>query len=277
MLRFVISLGLIGLVGCQAIGDGVSPGAGFDYYTPDTYPNSLKDYKTCGLSQPGFVCDPNGLLGVGIPNRADGLDILVRQILAETNCSCVDKNYCNLDGRGFTVSVAILKHIHTDGSDTELDAAIRSRLMSNFGNALRNKQNRGQCDDDILIVLSSSEASIYTAMSNTTSEHYLHPEDVADINNEAYDSFKDGKFVVATAKLLNGYKEALKGTRKSSDGKSHWYSPLPTWAVYAIAAGLFLLLVVVIVLVVVFLRLRSRRREYTPARTTDDRYGVERL
>jgi hypothetical protein len=34
-------------------------------YTPDTYPDSLKEYAACGLEKPGFACDPDGFLNAG--------------------------------------------------------------------------------------------------------------------------------------------------------------------------------------------------------------------
>ena len=40
----------------------VNANPGFIYYTPDTFPDSLRDYQLCKLSGPGFICDPNEIL-----------------------------------------------------------------------------------------------------------------------------------------------------------------------------------------------------------------------
>uniref|UniRef100_A0AC34GF81 Uncharacterized protein n=1 Tax=Panagrolaimus sp. ES5 TaxID=591445 RepID=A0AC34GF81_9BILA len=132
---------------------------GFIYYTPDTYPDSQRDYQLCKLSKPGLICDPNEMLG-DVTNlnstAADYIDPMLIEIQKTTNCSCQDVDQCFItpNGRqGVTISVALLKSISADNIPEEQTPEGRLHLIRNFANALRNRQQRGSCDDDILIVI----------------------------------------------------------------------------------------------------------------------------
>uniref|UniRef100_A0A7E4W255 Uncharacterized protein n=1 Tax=Panagrellus redivivus TaxID=6233 RepID=A0A7E4W255_PANRE len=180
---------------------------GLVYYTPETYPDSLKDYAACGLSQPGYICDPNKLLGIS-SNRANSYDSALRRIMAETECPCADSTKCYAESRGFTVSFALLENIYNEEYQKILDPEARISQLSTFAKALRKKQRRGQCDDDILVVISTSDSVIFTETSNGTSFNHLSPEDVEAINAKA---FLLGRVHLAVNYISEEYKEILKG------------------------------------------------------------------
>ncbi|KAE9546842.1 hypothetical protein FO519_009946, partial [Halicephalobus sp. NKZ332] len=116
----------------------------FLYYTPDTYPDSLRNPNACGLRSPGWACDPNLILG---DNIAEAMNIISTNIQHNTNCSCENQNQCSYPHTGFTISVAILEKIKDNDDIINPSTDHKLKLAEVFANALRIRQNRGHCGD----------------------------------------------------------------------------------------------------------------------------------
>ncbi|CAD5205506.1 unnamed protein product [Bursaphelenchus okinawaensis] len=132
----------------------------FPYYSPDTYPDSFRDFRSCGLPWRSLVCDADGVLD------EEGrllLDKSTRLIENNTKCGCAPQDgpfgSC-LEDKGYRISVAILDSIFVESSEE----VVKERLERVFPEALRKKQERGQCDDDIVIVLAVKNRIIATSV-----------------------------------------------------------------------------------------------------------------
>ncbi|VDO75757.1 unnamed protein product, partial [Onchocerca flexuosa] len=127
-------------------------------YTIETFPDSLVRSDLCGINSPGFVCDPDRVLARF--NRtfsgAEYLSQHLQQIRYATNCSCPneDKSYGNctaIDPHGYTLSIAVMRSIEMNND--MMNSGNLNDTFRIFADNLRRRQNRGQCADDVLIVL----------------------------------------------------------------------------------------------------------------------------
>lgn len=145
---------------------------GFPYYSPDVFPDSYHDLKRCGVTSKSSVCDPDNILGEEGVNLLHGI---TKSIESSTNCSCLPSDTplgtCSLEPRGYIISVAVLSKIYVYSRSE----GIKHDLERIFPDALRRKQDRGQCDDDILIVLALKNNVIATSV-GSVARRKLHSE-----------------------------------------------------------------------------------------------------
>jgi hypothetical protein len=244
----------------------VNANPGFIYYTPDTYPDSQRDYSLCKLSKPGLICDPNEMLG-GVTNLnstvADYIDPMLVEIQKTTNCSCQDDRcFITPYGRqGVTISVALLKSISSDNVPEEQTPEGRLHLIRNFANALRNRQGRGSCDDDILIVITPE--MIYTAVGTGTSP-IISKDAIDKVDKIVLPYLQSKDYTRAIVEMTRLYSSALKGEDSGNITSQPWYSPLPLWAVYAIGGGILALIIAIIAIIVIMvLKRKQKTRGYS--------------
>ncbi|TKR60285.1 hypothetical protein L596_027555 [Steinernema carpocapsae] len=165
MLRSSLLLSLV-------FGFALSEG-GYSQWSPETYPNSMRDLQLCGLQSPSYVCDPNDLL-----EDIDGQSgiVLLEKALLElrnsTNCTCsgIDNHVCGMTPHGFTVSIAVVEKMKLPPGRE--DRTSRTEAILQFADDLRIRLPRGQCDDDLFIVISVNDSAIWTS---TGPRHGGHP------------------------------------------------------------------------------------------------------
>uniref|UniRef100_A0A914XSL2 TPM domain-containing protein n=1 Tax=Panagrolaimus superbus TaxID=310955 RepID=A0A914XSL2_9BILA len=239
---------------------------GFTYYTPDTYPDSQRDYQLCKLSKPGLICDPNEMLG-DVTNlnstAADYIDPMLTEIQKTTNCSCQDFDQCFITPfgkQGVTISVALLKSISADNIPEEQTPEGRLHLIQNFANALRNRQQRGSCDDDILIVITPE--MIYTAVGTGTSP-IISKDAIDKVDKIVLPYLQSKDYTRAIVEMTRMYSSALKGEDSGKIISKPWYSPLPLWSVYAIGGGILAVIIVIILVIIMVLKRKQKTRGYS--------------
>uniref|UniRef100_A0A158P869 Exostosin domain-containing protein n=1 Tax=Angiostrongylus cantonensis TaxID=6313 RepID=A0A158P869_ANGCA len=119
----------------------------FYAYTPETFPDSIEQPIACNMHQASFLCDPSNQKILLINENFYSFPIL-SLFRPSTRCTCspMDVGQCDDSPRGFTISVAVVRKM------VNLDS-IRM-AAEEFADALRERQNRGQCNDDVLIFVS---------------------------------------------------------------------------------------------------------------------------
>ena len=194
------------------------------------------------------------------------LDIALKNVQHNTNCSCENRNQCLTPSQGFTISVAILEKINDDdNSNVNVTLERRLQLAKNFADILRRRQNRGQCEDDILIVLSKLDSVVYTAAGETVAK-FLTPEIIKNVEERAVPKLNNNQYFEAVSEIVLSYEDILEGKPVKGDAKEPWYHPLPLWAVWAIGGFLVFLILLIIALIIFCCTKRKRTREYTVGR-----------
>ncbi|KJH41162.1 hypothetical protein DICVIV_12863 [Dictyocaulus viviparus] len=100
------------------------------------------------------------MLNQASPDNSDTCHVLsdlLNDVRENTKCSCspMDVGQCDDSTHGFTISVVIIRKMMLDITECKPDN-IRD-VARHFTEALRERQNRGQCNDDLLVVLSADD------------------------------------------------------------------------------------------------------------------------
>uniref|UniRef100_A0A8R1ICZ5 Uncharacterized protein n=1 Tax=Caenorhabditis japonica TaxID=281687 RepID=A0A8R1ICZ5_CAEJA len=155
---------------CTLLLPTVTLGA-FADYTPYTYPDSMTQSELCGQSKPSFLCDPNNITAKRKTKNPENStetveeDFMEKELLyvrGETNCSCFEPRMCATSPRGYTISIAVVEKMRLDNNETTPES-IKSAAKI-FADVIRDRQSRGQCDDDLIIFLSARDQVVYTSM-----------------------------------------------------------------------------------------------------------------
>ncbi|KAE9546027.1 hypothetical protein FO519_010761, partial [Halicephalobus sp. NKZ332] len=157
------------------------------------------------------------------------LNIVLTNIRQNTNCTCKDPEKCHRSPKGFTVSVAILEKIKDNDDMTNPSLDHKLKLAEVFANALRIRQNRGQCGDDILIVLSKSDGVIYTSLGMTAAK-FLTPEVIQGTDKKIKSKLEKQEYFEALSEMIFTFEDALENSMKGrSQSRSSLY-----WFLWAI-------------------------------------------
>jgi len=238
---------------------------GFGEYTPATYPDSLRNPALCGLKNAGYICDPSGILG---NHSIDELDVALTNVQYNTNCSCEDKNACKTEPQGFVISVAILEKIKgNDNTDSSL--VERLELAETFAKGLRIRLNRGQCGDEVLIVLSKNDSVVFTSPGGTAAK-ILTQDIINEVDDKIRPRLSKNEYFEALSEMILAYEDVFEGKYYSSTSNPNagepWYHPLPLWAVWVIGGVLLFLILLIIAIIILCCLRKKRTREYTVGR-----------
>ncbi|KAK6754307.1 hypothetical protein RB195_013357 [Necator americanus] len=239
--------------------------ASFYDYTPETFPDSIEQPIACGMKEPSFLCDPSFLLNKGnITANHLQLSNALLTVREQTKCTCspMDIGQCDDDGpRGFTISVAVVKKIVLDEVQKNRDTVRIAAQM--FADTLKKRQSRGQCDDDLLIFISTDDHVTSTSLGVVT-RRYVTEDVVTAIASKAESYFKKDDYTNGLRYMIDSYTTLLKG--EPLDLSSGWNFPIPLWAVIVISAILLLMTIAVCAFVIyrciIYCR-GNRRAEYT--------------
>uniref|UniRef100_A0A183BKC7 VWFA domain-containing protein n=1 Tax=Globodera pallida TaxID=36090 RepID=A0A183BKC7_GLOPA len=184
-------------------------------FDPNTYPDSLREWTECGgIDRAALVCDPDTLLDPG-PNGTPGillLDAASRHIQANTECICdiAAESEGNAFGlcqqnppMGFVVTVAVLGKMEVT-DDQRRRYRNGAHLPAIFANELRNRLQRGQCADDVLIVLAVNDSSV-----GGTKSTKLDAEFLLNVSQTAQKMFSRGENTGGLLYMLGEYGSQL--------------------------------------------------------------------
>uniref|UniRef100_A0A914GTL4 Uncharacterized protein n=1 Tax=Globodera rostochiensis TaxID=31243 RepID=A0A914GTL4_GLORO len=161
--------------------------------------------KCGGIDRAALVCDPDTLLDPG-PDGTPGillLDAASRHIQANTECICdiAAESEGNAFGlcqqnppMGFVVTVAVLGKMEVT-DDQRRRYRNGAHLPAIFANELRNRLQRGQCADDVLIVLAVNDSS-YGPMGSNKTGRRIPSERVADSAKNVFPRRKHRRLTV---------------------------------------------------------------------------------
>ncbi|KAE9418203.1 hypothetical protein Angca_000961 [Angiostrongylus cantonensis] len=236
----------------------------FYAYTPETFPDSIEQPIACNMHQASFLCDPSNVLSKG---NLTANHILLSNSLIEvresTRCTCspMDVGQCDDSPRGFTISVAVVRKMVLDVMHSNLDS-IRM-AAEEFADALRERQNRGQCNDDVLIFVSVDD-HVVKYFSTLIIPVFLVSVNVWETLPVSESYIQSSDYVEGILYMVESYATLLKG--ESLDLSTGYKWRIPLWLAITIGSGLVtLLLAMTIFLIyrcVVYCR-GSRRAEYT--------------
>ncbi|KAF8384602.1 hypothetical protein PRIPAC_73744, partial [Pristionchus pacificus] len=223
---------------------------GWAVYTPQTFPNSITDYVACQMPGESFLCDPNRILDGNVTDAHQQLDHSLNSIRSTTQCACtsMDENFGTCKGEGgYIVSLALVDKIALDANnDNKID---RTQAAMKFANTLRSIQDRGQCDDDILIFLSRQDQVMWTS-TGQIAERALTSELINEVTLNAENYFVKGQYTAGLQYTLEKYGQILRGEQVDLTPPGGWVWPFPLWAVITIGVILGLLILGLIVLAI---------------------------
>ncbi|ULT91292.1 hypothetical protein L5515_008945 [Caenorhabditis briggsae] len=242
--------------------------SGFPDYTPYTYPDSMTQSELCGQTKPSFFCDPNNIVSWKKVVSKDGNETIEEEesfmekellyVRGETNCSCLRPAMClKSPPRGFTISIAVVGKMHLDHNETSRDSILQAAKI--FADVIRDRQNRGQCDDDMVIFLSTKDEVVYTSIGSSIR---IDDSVIKRIAEQGEIFFKKEQYREGLEWMTKQYKHVLKHEKI----ENLWKWPLPEWVLIALV---FFVLVVIVALLVTLIYCcirfyrRDRRDEYS--------------
>uniref|UniRef100_A0A1I7UVS7 VWFA domain-containing protein n=2 Tax=Caenorhabditis tropicalis TaxID=1561998 RepID=A0A1I7UVS7_9PELO len=231
---------------------------GFSDYTPYTYPDSMTQSELCGQMKPSFFCDPNNIVsrrkkeGNGTLEEKNSLDNELLYVRGETNCSCVLPTLCmKSPPRGFTISIAVVEKMHLDNNETSRDSILQAAKI--FADVVRDRQNRGQCDDDLIIFLSARDQVVYTSIGSAIR---IDDSDIKRISEQGEIFFKKMLYREGLEWMTRQYKHALRAEKL----EKLWNWPLPEWVLLVLAV-LVLIVLASLICTTIYLCIRFCRRD----------------
>ncbi|CAI5452432.1 unnamed protein product [Caenorhabditis angaria] len=213
---------------------------GFPDYTPYSYPDSRTQSELCGQQRPSFFCDPNNVVWRGAENQTEASELLneLESIRVETNCSCKYINQCYQIHRGYTVSIAVVEKMHLDQNETSREVVLEAARI--FADTIRDRQNRAQCDDDVLIFLSVRDEVVWTSIGEGVA---IDDSDVRRIAEQGEILFRKMKYKEGLTWMVQQYKHVLKQEKLDR----FWSWPLPKWAMITIGIVILVILSTLII------------------------------
>ncbi|KAH8037629.1 hypothetical protein HPB51_015063 [Rhipicephalus microplus] len=165
---------------------------------------------------------------------ADALDGIIERIRNETLCICPTCSKSH--ARGITLGVAIMEHFHRVNNQP-VEEAVRV-----FAETLRKKWNLGNCDDDILLLISTKDTMSTTLVGPAVSD--VFPQEVAD------QIYLESRWPLLQLQLLSGSR--VYGTvvlRHASQPTAGASAGVIVGIVFGALAGLLLAVAAVLLLV----------------------------
>ncbi|XP_070380280.1 uncharacterized protein [Dermacentor albipictus] len=168
------------------------------YWRVDEYPHPITQPRYCNRYRPSFVCDPDRVIN---KKQADALDAIIERIRNETLCICPTCGKAH--ARGITLGVAIVEHINRP-KNQPISEAVRI-----FAETLRKQWNLGNCDDDILLLISTKDKQSHTLVGPAVSD--VFPQEVADqIYLESRGHFANCDFFLGLESMVQSYFDMLR-------------------------------------------------------------------
>ncbi|CAD6198390.1 unnamed protein product [Caenorhabditis auriculariae] len=181
--------------------------AEFDDYTAETFPDSITQPQLCAVSRPGFACDPNSILGTQNSTQTHfELDTELLRIRGLTNCSCNDQTECDPSTFGYTVSVAAVRKMRLATNETSRATVLAAAEI--FADRVRWRQNRGQCDDDMLIFISEEDQVVWTSV-GTGAARLINRDVVKRVSEEAETYFEKKSYMQGIEWMTKQYSKAF--------------------------------------------------------------------
>ncbi|KAF1750944.1 hypothetical protein GCK72_017495 [Caenorhabditis remanei] len=238
--------------------------SGFPDYTPYTYPDSMTQSELCGQIKPSFFCDPNNIVARKKSSENETVQeeqFMEKELLyvrGETNCSCLQQSMClKSPPRGYTISIAVVEKMHLDNNETSRESVLRAAKI--FADVIRDRQNRGQCDDDLVIFLSARDQVVYTSVGSS-----IRVDDsvIRKISEQGEVFFKKMQYREGLEWMTKQYKHVLKEEKMDK----LWNWPLPEWVLLTLA-GLVLVVLATLICTIIYMCIRfcrkDRRDEYS--------------
>uniref|UniRef100_A0A915PRU7 TPM domain-containing protein n=1 Tax=Setaria digitata TaxID=48799 RepID=A0A915PRU7_9BILA len=198
-----------------------------NYYTVETFPDSLVKPELCNLSSPGYVCDSDHLLKPfnDTFSGAEYLSEHLRRIRYTTNCSCSDEDRSygscqTINPHGYTISVVIIRSIGR--SDGMTNVGNVNQTLQVFAEALRRRQNRGQCADDALIIVVDEWKAIHTAVGEVTGK-LLTSDVLMRVNQETEQLFAEANYLYGLTFMIDRYGQILQQSVRYPEAKKYWW------------------------------------------------------
>ncbi|KAK0419858.1 hypothetical protein QR680_014372 [Steinernema hermaphroditum] len=214
---------------------------GYRDWSPETFPNSMRDFQLCRVDKPSYVCDPNGLLeAVNGKAGTAALENALEELRNSTKCACpqIDHNVCDLIPHGFTASVAVVERMKLPPGRDDVNS--RTEAILQFADDLRIRFPRGQCYDDLFIVLSANDSAVWTSVGRIT-ELTLRPEMVDSITAVAKKWFRKGEYTKGLQYMVDAYAKVLRGEKITITDPNGWYWPIPLWSIILVAVCLLVI------------------------------------
>lgn len=231
---------------------------GFPDYTPYTYPDSMTQSELCGQAKPSFFCDPNNIVARKPKNGNDTVEeeqFMEKELLyvrGETNCSCILPTLCmKSPPRGYTISIAVVEKMHLDNNETSRDSILQAAKI--FADVIRDRQNRGQCDDDLIIFLSARDQVVYTSIGSAIR---IDDSVIKRISEQGEIFFKKMQYREGLEWMTKQYKHALKEEKI----EKLWNWPLPEWVLLVLTV-LVLIVLASLICTIIYMCIRFCRRD----------------
>ncbi|CEF63267.1 TPM domain-containing protein [Strongyloides ratti] len=240
----------------------------FTSWTPETYPDSRINLSSCHIRVPSFVCDANNLLNDYENQKgAEYLQAMVEKIRRSTHCPCNHFENgvrgCGHTSLGFTISIAVFSKLyrHTDfNSDTD-----KKYSMSLFTETLRQRQKRGECNEDILITLAVDDGIVWTSL-GSVAHNIISTELINDISDIADSYFKKSKYTEGLAFMIDTYGKLLRNEEiyiEKCDDCIFGIFPLYSIIIAVIVIIITIIIVIIIIVIICKKRSANKRDSYT--------------
>mmetsp|Transcript_58496 Transcript_58496/g.171103 ORF Transcript_58496/g.171103 Transcript_58496/m.171103 type:complete len:475 (-) Transcript_58496:258-1682(-) len=198
-------------------------------------PNPFKDPRTCRLTEPGALCDPDDILSADA--RKQVADVLAA-IRSSTSVKCPDGSE-----RSFQVGVALVRHMHPDdwvsGSKEETAKSFAQEIGDRWG------VGDAGCDNGVLLLLSLGDRYAYVKTTKT-SQQVLTDHLATTVVDNMKPLLRDGNYDEAVLQAVLQIHDVLSG--KQIPGASTSWSDLGGALIFCAVAAIYLLPVLTMVL-----------------------------
>ncbi|GFU63560.1 uncharacterized protein TNCV_4256011 [Trichonephila clavipes] len=158
----------------------------------EEFPHPQENFRYCNRMKASYICDPDQVL---TRDEADKLDAYIRKLYKETPCICSE---CKSDSGGIIVGIALLKHMFQPYNQHP------SKTIRSFTQTLRQKWKLGKCDNDILIVVATTDRLSFTDVGKETA-YYVSLDEAHRIFLENKAHFSAGNFYEGLNGMLTDY------------------------------------------------------------------------
>uniref|UniRef100_A0A0K0EIH4 TPM domain-containing protein n=1 Tax=Strongyloides stercoralis TaxID=6248 RepID=A0A0K0EIH4_STRER len=258
---------LLIIFSCYGNFDGIDNS--YNNWTPETFPDSIIDLSSCHVRVPSFVCDANNLLNDYEDQKgAEYLQSMIEKIRRSTHCPCNHSENgsrgCGHTSLGFTISVAVFSKLyHTSSFKSDGD---KKYSMSMFSEILRERQKRGECNEDILITLAVDDGIVWTSLGGVPSK-IITTDLINDISDIANTYFKKFKYTEGLAFMIETYGKLLRNEEVYIDKCDDCiFGIFPLYLVIIAAVVIVIIIIVIIIIIVEIIckkRSASKRDSYT--------------
>jgi len=215
-------------------------------------------------------------LKIKVISGIEEVGIALQSVREETTCSCEDNatetptssadRSCDQDKRGFTISVALVDYMDMSPAERN-DEKRKEERAKEFAMVLRKSWKFGQCNDDVVIFVTSGDDQVWTAVGQVAAA-VLTPDLIQMVSKGAKKSFQKEEYTTGVLYMIDQYKLALLGQPLATEKPEHELPfGLPLWLLIVIAV--VVILVVIAVVVVIIRCCCTTKSSYQMGRQTD--------